>query len=102
MQFTNPCIRFSDLRYVFLEYRYVPALKGVVVAHENVKFLGTVATIKADCPFANCRVSFDTTVWSPRIGMKLCESFVILPQLYPIDEPLTYANRSGKGQPLFT
>lgn len=48
------------------------------MAHANVEFLGTVATLKADCPFANCRVSFDATVWSPQIGMKLCECLMML------------------------
>ena len=74
-QFSNPRVQFSD-PVSSLESRYVPALRGILVAHSNVKFLGTVAIIKADCPFANCRVSFDATVWSPLIGMKLCECLV--------------------------
>lgn len=71
-QFSNPCVHPSD-SVSPVERRYVPALRGVLVAHANDKFLGTVATIKADCPFANARISFDATVWSPQIGMKLCE-----------------------------
>lgn len=51
--------------------RYIPALQGVVLAHDRLEFLDKVATIKADCPFANCRVAFDATVWSPQVGMKL-------------------------------
>ncbi|KAI0705049.1 hypothetical protein C8T65DRAFT_653060 [Cerioporus squamosus] len=51
--------------------RYIPALRGVVLAHDRLEFLDKVATIKADCPFANCRVAFDATVWSPQVGMKL-------------------------------
>ncbi|KAL6305215.1 hypothetical protein BKA93DRAFT_749331 [Sparassis latifolia] len=51
--------------------RYIPALHGVVLAHDSLRFLDRTATIKADCPFANCRVGFDATVWSPRVGMKL-------------------------------
>ncbi|KAL4243862.1 DNA-directed RNA polymerase subunit [Abortiporus biennis] len=51
--------------------RYIPALQGVVIAHDNLRFLSSTATIKADCPFANTRVSFDATVWSPHIGQKL-------------------------------
>ncbi|OCH84540.1 hypothetical protein OBBRIDRAFT_786051 [Obba rivulosa] len=51
--------------------RYIPALQGVVVAHGNLQFFDSKATIKADCPFANCRIGFDATVWSPQAGMKL-------------------------------
>ncbi|KAI1781592.1 hypothetical protein LXA43DRAFT_1055861 [Ganoderma leucocontextum] len=51
--------------------RYIPALQGVVLAHDRLEFLDKVATIKADCPSANCRVAFDATVWSPQVGMKL-------------------------------
>jgi len=51
--------------------RYIPALQGVVMAHENLQFVDSKATIKADCPFANCRIAFDATVWSPQVGMKL-------------------------------
>ena len=52
-------------------HRYIPALQGVVLAHDRLEFLGKTATVKADCPFANCRVAFDATVWSPQVGMKL-------------------------------
>ncbi|KAI0355602.1 hypothetical protein OH77DRAFT_1424543 [Trametes cingulata] len=51
--------------------RYIPALQGVVLAHDRLEFLDKVATIKADCPFAVCKVAFDATVWSPQVGMKL-------------------------------
>ncbi|KAI9060323.1 hypothetical protein FKP32DRAFT_1595714 [Trametes sanguinea] len=51
--------------------RYIPALQGVVLAHDHLRFLDNVATIKADCPFAICKVAFDATVWSPQVGMKL-------------------------------
>ncbi|KAI0744190.1 hypothetical protein C8Q80DRAFT_1185501 [Daedaleopsis nitida] len=51
--------------------RYIPALQGVVLAHDRLEFLDKVAPVKADCPFANCRVAFDATVWSPQVGMKL-------------------------------
>lgn len=56
----------------FLRPRYIPALKGVVISHTNLQFLDRTTTIKADCPFAVCRVAFDATVWSPRVGSKLC------------------------------
>lgn len=51
--------------------RYIPAVQGVVLAYDNLTFLESTARIKADCPYTNCRVSFDATVWSPSIGMKL-------------------------------
>ncbi|CCL99080.1 uncharacterized protein FIBRA_01093 [Fibroporia radiculosa] len=51
--------------------RYIPALQGVVLSHGSLRFLDTIATIKADCPFTNCRIAFDATVWSPQVGMKL-------------------------------
>lgn len=51
--------------------RYIPALQGVVLAHHELRFLEPMATIKADCPFANCNVSFQATVWSPYVGQKL-------------------------------
>ncbi|KAI5120336.1 hypothetical protein M0805_009412 [Coniferiporia weirii] len=51
--------------------RYVPALKGVMLCHTDVRFLSEVAIIKQECPFLNCIVGFDATVWSPQIGMKL-------------------------------
>ncbi|EKM54609.1 uncharacterized protein PHACADRAFT_258586 [Phanerochaete carnosa HHB-10118-sp] len=51
--------------------RYIPALQGVVLAHHNLRFLDSKAAIKADCPFANCNVSFEAIVWSPYVGQKL-------------------------------
>ncbi|KAI0339823.1 hypothetical protein BDW22DRAFT_1360844 [Trametopsis cervina] len=54
-----------------LVMRYVPAFQGVLLAHDSLRFLSSTATIKGDSPFANCSISFDATVWSPRIGMKL-------------------------------
>ena len=57
--------------FVYWFSRYIPALQGVVLAHDKLEFLDRTATIKADCPFANCRVAFDATVWSPQVGMKL-------------------------------
>ena len=63
--------------------RYTPAFTGVVLAHSNLHFIQDIATIKADCPFAVCKVSFDATVWSPRIGMKLGALRVFLARLTP-------------------
>ncbi|KAH7913163.1 hypothetical protein BJ138DRAFT_668705 [Hygrophoropsis aurantiaca] len=51
--------------------RYIPAFRGVVLAHSNLCFLNKTATINADCPFSICPVGFDTTVWSPHVSMKL-------------------------------
>ncbi|KAJ7072417.1 hypothetical protein C8F01DRAFT_1103938 [Mycena amicta] len=51
--------------------RYIPALRGVVLAHSNLSFLKPTAAITADCPFLVCHVQCDATVWSPRVRMKL-------------------------------
>ncbi|KAF5385752.1 hypothetical protein D9615_002481 [Tricholomella constricta] len=51
--------------------RYIPALRGVVLSHSNLRFLSTTATIQADCPFLVCKIEFDATIWSPHVGMKL-------------------------------
>ncbi|CAK5281498.1 unnamed protein product [Mycena citricolor] len=51
--------------------RHIPALRGVVLSHSNLVFLTSTAAINTDCPFLICRVQFDATVWSPRVGMKL-------------------------------
>lgn len=51
--------------------RYVPALRGVMLSHANVRFLSQTAMIKNECPFAVCEIGFDATVWSPQVGMKL-------------------------------
>lgn len=42
-----------------------------MLAHDQLEFLESKATIKGDCPFSNCPVNFSSTVWSPRVGMKL-------------------------------
>ncbi|KAJ7462202.1 hypothetical protein B0H11DRAFT_2054598 [Mycena galericulata] len=51
--------------------RYIPALRGVVLAHSNLSFLKPTAAITADCPFLVCHIQFDATVWCPRVRMKL-------------------------------
>ncbi|THU95342.1 hypothetical protein K435DRAFT_829103 [Dendrothele bispora CBS 962.96] len=51
--------------------RYIPALEGVVLSHDNLIFLDKKASITADCPFLVCRIKFDATVWRPHVGMKL-------------------------------
>ncbi|KAJ7703283.1 hypothetical protein B0H17DRAFT_1042573 [Mycena rosella] len=51
--------------------RYIPALRGVVLAHSNLSFLKQTAAITADCPFLVCNIQFDATVWSPRVRMRL-------------------------------
>jgi len=54
-----------------ISFRYIHALRGVVLSHSYLSFTDNRATIKADCPFLVCDVGFDATVWSPRVGMKL-------------------------------
>ncbi|KAF8070208.1 hypothetical protein FPV67DRAFT_1006801 [Lyophyllum atratum] len=51
--------------------RYIPALRGVVLSHSNLRFLSDKAKIKDDSPFLICDVEFDATIWSPHAGMKL-------------------------------
>jgi hypothetical protein len=51
----------------------MPALKGVVISHSNLEFVGGgKARIIGDCPNTIVDVKFDAMVWSPRIRMKLC------------------------------
>ncbi|KAK0504857.1 hypothetical protein EDD18DRAFT_316500 [Armillaria luteobubalina] len=51
--------------------RYIPGLQGVVLSHSSLTFLDDMASIKSDCPFLVCRITFDATVWSPHVGMRL-------------------------------
>ncbi|KAJ6609834.1 hypothetical protein B0H10DRAFT_2166227 [Mycena sp. CBHHK59/15] len=44
--------------------RYIPALRGVVLAHSNLSFLKQTAAITADCPFLVCNIG-------PYVQMKL-------------------------------
>ncbi|KAG1790534.1 uncharacterized protein HD556DRAFT_1390902 [Suillus plorans] len=57
--------------------RYIPSLCGVLLAHSNLHFLSPTASINADCPFAICNVTFDATVWSPSIAMKLIGKIIM-------------------------
>ncbi|KAG9316722.1 hypothetical protein JVU11DRAFT_2782 [Chiua virens] len=72
-----PPVFASDLRAGVEEMldsmvmRYIPSLQGVLLAHSNIQFLSQTANIHGDCPFAVCNVSFDATVWGPRVSMKL-------------------------------
>jgi DNA-directed RNA polymerase I subunit RPA43 len=66
--------QLSRANEIVNDARYIPAFEGVVLAHSNLCFLDQVATIKADCPFAICKVGFEAIVWSPRIAMKLSKS----------------------------
>lgn len=52
-------------------YRYIPALRGVVLAHKGLQFLESTGKLKADSPFSICKVGFEAIVWSPEIGMEL-------------------------------
>jgi DNA-directed RNA polymerase I subunit RPA43 len=56
-------------------YRYIPAFRGVVLAYSNMFFLDNNGLVKGDCPYINCSVGFDATVWSPQVGMKLGKSY---------------------------
>ncbi|KAJ3713302.1 hypothetical protein C8R42DRAFT_646970 [Lentinula raphanica] len=51
---------------------YIPALDAVVLSHSNITFdEEAAASIQADCPFLVYKISFDATVWSPLVEMKL-------------------------------
>ena len=76
--------------------RYLPALQGVVLSHSNLRFLNNTATIRGDSPFLVCTVVFDATVWSPRVGIKLCTFFFFCSYF-----DLNVFIDSGKGQPMF-
>lgn len=76
--FLSPVRKVLCDKWAVCNFRYVPALQGILLAHNNLRFMSSSATIKGDCPFANCTVIFDATVWSPRVGMKLgakCSSY---------------------------
>jgi DNA-directed RNA polymerase I subunit RPA43 len=73
------------LRHNSANARYIPSFEGVVLGHSNLKFQDKNATIKMDCPFLVCSVSFDATVWSPRVGMKLGEFDSYLLETTPSD-----------------
>lgn len=81
----------------FLFLRYSHSLQGVVVSHSNIGFLENVARIQRDCPFLVCRIKFDATIWSPRIGDTLCKGFI----LYQLAFCSTWCS-SWKGQSVFT
>lgn len=53
-------------------------MQGVVLAHSNLSFTNKAALIQRDCPFLVCSIAFDASVWSPRVGFKLCKSFLAL------------------------
>lgn len=54
-----------------LVMRYVPQLKGVLLTHSNVKFLGQMGHIDGDSAFFVAPTSFSSLVWRPQIGMVL-------------------------------
>lgn len=62
------------LSYIY-QFRYIPALEGVVLSHSDLTFLNGPATILGDSPFAKCKVGFNATVWCPQAGMKLSTQF---------------------------
>lgn len=43
-----------------------------MLSHSSLVFVNREAIIQRDCPFLICKVAFDATVWSPRVGLKLC------------------------------
>ncbi|TFY72137.1 hypothetical protein EVG20_g873 [Dentipellis fragilis] len=51
--------------------RYMPALRGVVLAHSKLEFLTHAGRINGDSPYVICNVGFEAMIWSPEVGMKL-------------------------------
>ena len=49
-----------------------------MLAHSNLTFTNKSAFIQRDCPFLVCSIAFDASVWSPRVGFKLCKSLLTL------------------------
>ena len=64
------------------QLRYSQVLRGVLVSHSNTTFLTQSAPLLADCPYLVCKVSFDATVWSPQIGMRLGEWILSLQKYF--------------------
>ncbi|KAA1471754.1 hypothetical protein DENSPDRAFT_871742 [Dentipellis sp. KUC8613] len=52
-------------------FRYLPALRGVVLAHSKLEFLTHAGRINGDSPYVICNVGFEAMIWSPEVGMKL-------------------------------
>lgn len=52
-------------------FRHIPDLHGVVLAHSNLQFVSSTATVLGDSPFTRVDISFDATVWSPKTGSRL-------------------------------
>ncbi|KAG1890236.1 hypothetical protein F4604DRAFT_654310 [Suillus subluteus] len=57
--------------------RYIPSLCGVLLTHSNSHFPSPTANINADCPFAICDITFDATIWSPAVSMKLVGKIIL-------------------------
>ena len=54
------------------QYRYIPAFRGVVLAHSNLSFSSDTAPFLVDSPFARVDISFTALIWSPEIGSRIC------------------------------
>ncbi|WFD34427.1 hypothetical protein MCUN1_001268 [Malassezia cuniculi] len=54
-----------------LVMRYLPPLRGVLVAHENQRYAKALGLIDADAAFAEAPAVFTAIVWRPQLGMRL-------------------------------
>lgn len=60
-----------------LVMRYLPPLKGVLVAHENGHFAKSLGLIDADGAYASAPAVFNALVWRPQLGMRLAGSITL-------------------------
>lgn len=66
--------RLGCLQESRLTIRYVPQLQGVLLAHWDHTFQDDTVQLISECPFGIAEVEFDSIIWAPKIGQKLCES----------------------------
>ncbi|EIW68031.1 hypothetical protein TREMEDRAFT_63917 [Tremella mesenterica DSM 1558] len=51
--------------------RYVPQLRGVLLAHQQHEMMDDTVKIINECPFGVCEVEFEALVWAPKLGQRL-------------------------------
>ena len=52
----------------------MPQLQGVLLAHWDHTFQDDTVQLINECPFGIAEVEFDSIIWAPKIGQKLCMS----------------------------
>lgn len=59
------------------EARYIPQLQGVLLAHWDITFMDETVQLINECPFGVAEVEFDSLVWAPKLGQRLCEYTIV-------------------------